>query len=86
MYGLTRFDGRMAGNYTYHHQDMSKISDMISFKKEMDDVASLFKEVTGTELLAMYYKAAPGEVWRRKPADGKKIVVEKNQWNGYTSI
>ncbi len=53
-------DGHTVGNHTYHHPDMSKISDMSAFQKEMDDVASLFKEVTGTEL-AMYYRPPQGK-------------------------
>ncbi len=53
-------DGHTVGNHTYHHPDMSKISDMSAFRKEMDDVASLFKEVTGTEL-AMYYRPPQGK-------------------------
>ncbi len=53
-------DGHTVGNHPYHHPDMSKISDMSAFRKEMDDVASLFKEVTGTEL-AMYYRPPQGK-------------------------
>ena len=53
-------DGHTVGNHTYHHPDMSKISDMSAFQKEMDDVASLFEEVTGTEL-AMYYRPPQGK-------------------------
>ena len=53
-------DGHTVGNHTYHHPDMSKISGMSAFQKEMDDVASLFKEVTGTEL-AMYYRPPQGK-------------------------
>lgn len=53
-------DGHTVGNHTYHHPDMSKISDKASFQKEMDDVAALFKEVTGTEM-AMYYRPPQGK-------------------------
>ena len=35
-------DGHAVGNHTYHHPDMSSISDLASFQKEMDDVAALF--------------------------------------------
>ena len=60
MYVLTRADGHTVGNHTYHHPDMSRISDKASFQKEMDDVAALFKEVTGGEL-AMYYRPPQGK-------------------------
>jgi len=53
-------EGHTVGNHTYHHPDMSKISDQSSFQKEMDDVRSLFKEVTGKEM-AMYYRPPQGK-------------------------
>ncbi len=53
-------DGHTVGNHTYHHPDMSKISDKSAFQKEMDDVAALFKETTGEEL-AMYYRPPQGK-------------------------
>lgn len=53
-------EGHTVGNHTYHHPDMSKISDKAAFQKEMDDVAALFKEVTGEEL-AMYYRPPQGK-------------------------
>lgn len=53
-------EGHTVGNHTYHHPDMSKISDHAAFQKEMDDVASLFKEVTGTDL-SMYYRPPQGK-------------------------
>lgn len=53
-------DGHTVGNHTYHHPDMSKISDEASFRKEMDDVANLFREVTGTDM-AMYYRPPQGK-------------------------
>lgn len=53
-------EGHTVGNHTYHHPDMSKISDKASFQKEMDDVKTLFKEVTGKEL-SMYYRPPQGK-------------------------
>ncbi len=53
-------EGHTVGNHTYHHPDMSKISDMVSFQKEMDDVKNLFHEVTGAEL-TMYYRPPQGK-------------------------
>ncbi len=60
MYVLTRADGHTVGNHTYHHPDMSKISDETSFRKEMDDTAALFKETTGMSM-AMYYRPPQGK-------------------------
>lgn len=53
-------EGYTVGNHTYHHPDMSRISDTASFQKEMDDVAVLFKATTGSEL-AMYYRPPQGK-------------------------
>ena len=53
-------DGHTVGNHTYHHYDMSKISDKASFEKEMNDVSALFKETTGKDL-AMYYRPPQGK-------------------------
>ena len=53
-------EGHTVGNHTYHHYDMSKISDPAVFQKEMDDVRTLFQETTGTEM-AMYYRPPQGK-------------------------
>lgn len=47
-------EGHTVANHTYHHPDMSKISDKASFQKEMDDVTTLFKEITGQEMVKFY--------------------------------
>ena len=53
-------DGHAVGNHTYHHLDMSKISDEASFRKEMEDVEALFQSITGTEM-AKYYRPPQGK-------------------------
>ena len=53
-------EGHTVGNHTYHHPDMSAISDLPAFQKEMDDVANAFKEVTGTDM-SMYYRPPQGK-------------------------
>ncbi len=53
-------EGHTVGNHTYHHPDMSQISDRAAFQKEMDDVADAFRELTGKEL-AMYYRPPQGK-------------------------
>ena len=46
-------EGHTVGNHTYHHPDMSAISDKESFQKERDAVSSLFQEVTGHEMTSI---------------------------------
>ena len=53
-------DGHTVGNHTYHHLDMPTISDLETFQGEMDSVADLFREITGTEL-SMYYRPPQGK-------------------------
>lgn len=53
-------EGHTVGNHTYHHLDMSSISGKESFEKEMNDVAGLYKEITG-ETLSMYYRPPQGK-------------------------
>lgn len=53
-------EGHAVGNHTYHHPDMSSMADLASFQKEMDDVADLFKEITGEEI-ADYYRPPQGK-------------------------
>ena len=47
-------EGHIVGNHTMTHPDMSAISDMESFKKEIEGVENLYKEVTGKNLLKIY--------------------------------
>lgn len=53
-------EGHAVGNHTYHHLDMPTISDQVTFQKEMDDVAELFYEITGTKL-SPYYRPPQGK-------------------------
>lgn len=53
-------EGHMVGNHTYHHLDMPSISELKDFQKEVDDVADLFYEITGTKL-AKYYRPPQGK-------------------------
>ena len=53
-------EGHTVGNHTYHHPDMSRISDQASFQKEMESVEEKFREVTGQDL-ALYYRPPQGK-------------------------
>lgn len=53
-------EGHAVGNHTYHHPDMSAISEEEDFQKELDDVADLFYEITGTQL-SLYYRPPQGK-------------------------
>lgn len=52
--------GHSVGNHTYHHPDMSSISTMESFQKELEDNAALFRQITGEEI-SKYYRPPQGK-------------------------
>ena len=47
-------EGHTVGNHTFHHPEMSKISDAASFEKELKDVETLYQKITGEELPRFY--------------------------------
>ncbi len=47
-------EGHTVGNHTYHHPDMSQIAAKESFEKELKDVETAYKEVTGEEMKKFY--------------------------------
>ena len=53
-------EGHTVGNHTYHHPDMSSISDLASFQKEVDDTATLYQKITGKEM-TKYYRPPQGK-------------------------
>ena len=52
-------EGHTIGNHTMTHPDMSRISDISSFQKEMQQVEELYKNVTGKEM-KKYYRPPQG--------------------------
>ena len=73
-------EGHTVGNHTYHHPDMSKISDKISFQKEVDDVAAKFKEVTGQEM-TMYYRPPQGKYSKENLQMAKDLGYSTFFWS-----
>lgn len=47
-------EGHIVGNHTYHHPDMSKISDLNSFSQEINGVEKLYQEITGQQMQKVY--------------------------------
>ena len=52
-------EGHIVGNHTMHHPNMSKLTDKADFSKELTDLETLFREVTGKEL-PKYYRPPQG--------------------------
>lgn len=53
-------EGHIVANHTYHHPDMSGISDPSSFEKELTDLENLYYEITG-ETMKKYYRPPQGK-------------------------
>ena len=52
-------EGHIVGNHTMHHPDMSKISTLESFQKELQGVEELYEQATGKKL-DRYYRPPRG--------------------------
>lgn len=52
-------EGHIVGNHTASHPDMSKISDKAAFASQLQEVETLFQEITGKEL-PKYYRPPQG--------------------------
>ena len=70
-------EGHIIGNHTYHHPDMSAISDPVAFQKELDALETLYQETTGEELSRFY-----------RPPQGKYSLdnLKQAQSFGYHTI
>ena len=70
-------EGHTVGNHTWHHYDMSRISDPAAFARELEDVAAKYEEITG-EPMQKYYRPPQGiysgENLRQAQALGYKTV------------
>ena len=53
-------EGHIVGNHTFHHPDMSAISDPAAFKQELEDLSSLYKETVGEEM-PLFYRPPQGK-------------------------
>ena len=70
-------EGHTVGNHTWHHYDMSRISDPAVFAEELETVAAKYAEITG-EPMRKYYRPPQGiyseENLRQANALGYKTV------------
>ena len=73
-------EGHTVGNHTYHHPDMSQISDEASFRREMEDTAAKYKEITGQEM-AMYYRPPQGKYSRTNLQMAKDMGYSTFFWS-----
>jgi len=70
-------EGHIVGNHTFHHPDMSAISDQTTFQQELTELEALYQETTGSEMPKFY-----------RPPQGKYSVENLRQAHalGYRTI
>lgn len=73
-------EGHTVGNHTYHHPDMSSISDSASFQKELSEVEALFEEITG-EKISNYYRPPRGQYSMRNLEMAKEFGYKTFFWS-----
>ena len=73
-------EGHAVGNHTYHHPDMSSIADLASFQKEVDDVAALYQQITGQEIIK-YYRPPQGKYSTKNLEMAKQLGYHTFFWS-----
>lgn len=73
-------EGHIVGNHTYHHPDMSAISDKESFQKELESVSRLFEEITGQQMVK-YYRPPQGKYSTANLAMAKELGYKTFFWS-----
>ena len=70
-------EGHVVGNHTYHHPDMSSISQQEAFQKELESLEGLYRQTTGQPLSKFY-----------RPPQGKYSVenLKQAQALGYKTV
>lgn len=73
-------EGHIVGNHTYHHPDMSAISDQAAFQKELDSLAALYQETTG-QALPMFYRPPQGKYSRENLKQAQALGYKTVFWS-----
>jgi len=73
-------EGHTVGNHTFHHPDMSKISDPDAFRKELDSLAELYKETTGREM-SRFYRPPAGDFSELNLKQAKQLGFKTVFWS-----
>lgn len=73
-------EGHIVGNHTYHHPDMSKISDMESFQKEIQSLEQLYQQTTGQEM-KKFYRPPQGKYSESNLKQAKELGYQTVFWS-----
>lgn len=73
-------EGHTVGNHTSTHPDMSKISTMESFQKEIQQVETTYEEITG-EKMTKYYRPPQGKYSEENLKMAKELGYKTFFWS-----
>lgn len=73
-------EGHIVGNHTMHHPDMSKIADEAAFRRELEGVEALYKEITGQEM-AKFYRPPQGVYSKNNLEMAQKMGYKTVFWS-----
>ena len=73
-------EGHTVANHTMHHPNMSKIADLPSFQKELEDLEALFAQTTGTQM-AKFYRPPQGVYSQENLKMAKQLGYKTVFWS-----
>jgi peptidoglycan-N-acetylmuramic acid deacetylase len=73
-------EGHTVGNHTMHHPDMSKISDMTAFRKELEDLEQLYLQITG-QPMPRFYRPPQGNYSEENLEMAQKLGYKTVFWS-----
>lgn len=73
-------EGHIVGNHTYHHPDMSSITEEGAFKKELEELETIYREAAGREL-PKYYRPPQGKYNVENLKQAQKLGYKTVLWS-----
>ena len=73
-------EGHIVGNHTFHHPDMSKISDMTAFTEEIRSLETLYRETTGQDM-KKFYRPPQGKYSESNLKQAKELGYQTIFWS-----
>lgn len=73
-------EGHIVGNHTFNHPDMSQISTMEAFSKEIKDLETLYQKTTGQKM-KKFYRPPQGKYSEKNLQMAKKLGYQTIFWS-----
>ena len=73
-------EGHIVGNHTYHHSDMTSITDPATFKEELELTEILYEEITG-EKMKKFYRPPQGTYSEENLAMAQSLGYQTVFWS-----